>query len=518
MRSKLKIHSCLPLKVLALSIGVVFAIFAWQGNKGFSLWDEGFLWYGAQRVMLGEVPIRDFMAYDPGRYYWSAAFMSILGDSSIMSLRIATAIFQILGLFTGLLLIAKTGKDYRKGNGVYLLLSAATLAVWMFPSHKLFDISISILLIGILTFLIEKPSGKNHFFVGVCIGLIAVFGRNHGVYGVVGTIGVMFWLSIRRSQGPKFLKGFLFWSAGIFTGYTPIFLMAFLIPGFALSFWESIRFLFEAKATNIALPVPWPWKVDFTSAQLGDAIRGILIGLFFIGIVLFGISSIIWVVYQKVRSKPVPPALVATSFLALPYSHYAYSRADVSHLAQGIFPLVLGVFILLYTTSSAVRWFSATAFTIASVWVMHIFHPGWQCYASKQCVSVEISGKNLQIDPETASNISLLQNLTEKYAPNGQSFVVVPFWPGAYPLFERKSPMWEIYALFPRSKTFEEREIERIRLAKPGFVFIFDFPLDGRDELRFKNTHPLTHQYILDDFEPIPHSSNLRYKIYKAKD
>lgn len=84
-------------------------------------------------------------------------------------------------------------------------------------------------------------------------------------------------------------------------------------------------------------------------------------------------------------------------------------------------------------------------------------------------------------------------------------------------MLNRRSPMWEIYALFSRSEAFEKKEIERIKALKPGFVLVFDFPLDGRDELRFSETHPLTHQYIMSNFEPVSISQNPAYKIFKAR-
>jgi len=77
--------------------------------------------------------------------------------------------------------------------------------------------------------------------------------------------------------------------------------------------------------------------------------------------------------------------------------------------------------------------------------------------------------------------------------------------------------MWEIYALFPRSKTFEKAEIDRIKAAEPKFALVIDIALDNREELRFRNTHPLIHQYIVDNFEQLPDSPSPIYQIYKAK-
>ncbi len=504
-------------KALIISCFFVLISFHWQGSVGFNLWDEGYLWYGVQRVLNNEVPILDFLAYDPGRYYWLAALLKVNGDYGILSLRGAVAIFQASGLFVALLLIADSNTRKSKTDIVFWFLIVATLMVWMFPRHKLFDISISIFLIGVLTYLANNPIPKRYVITGICIGIIAVFGRNHGVYGAIASLGIIAWLSIKSRSGLSLIRAFILWGTGIVIGFLPIILMAFLIPGFSTAFLESVRFLFEQKATNLPLPVPWPWTVQFAAASIADAVRSVLIGLFFVGTILFGALTLIWVIHAKFKGKPVSPTLAAAAFLAFPYAHFAYSRADVSHLAQGIFPLLVGSLVILSTAQPKVKWIIASTLCAASILVMHIFHPGWQCLASKQCVSVEVAGSQLMVNPGTASDIALVRQLTEEYAPNGETFIATPFWPGAYALMERRSPMWEIYALFPRPEAFEKKEIERIKAATPSFAFVFNMALDGREDLRFKNTHPLIYQYILNNFESVPHAHNPAYEIYKSK-
>ena len=502
------------LAVSLLSLATVALLFTWQGHKGFSLWDEGFLWYGVQRVLQGEVPIRDFMAYDPGRYYWSAAVLRLLGGDGIMEVRVAVAVFQALGLFVGLLLIARSLAARGADRSAFLLVAAATLAVWMFPRHKLFDISLSILLVGVLSYLAAHPRPWRFFAAGACVGLAAVFGRNHGVYGAVGSIALMAWLCIGRTTGPGFVRGLLLWSAGVAAGFLPILCMVLWLPGFATSFWDSIAFLFESKATNLPLPVPWPWTVGVSPGPVGETVRQLLVGLFFMGTLTFGLLAMLWVVVSRFRRRNVPPALAASAFLSLPYAHYAFSRADVGHLAQGIFPLLLGCLVALAATPKArLRWPLTVALCAASLWTMLVQHPGWQCRADA-CVPVEIAHRSLLLDPVAAHDVALLRDLGAQYAPDGQAFAVTPFWPGAYALLERRSPLWEIYALFPRSATFEDEEIARLRAAGPGFVMIVDIALDGRDDLRYRNTHPRLHQYIVDHFDPLSHPPTPAYQIY----
>jgi hypothetical protein len=506
------------ISILSLSITITFALFLLESHQGFSLLDEGYLWYGAQRVMVGEVPMRDFMSYDIGRYYWSAAFMSLLGDNGIVALRVAIAVFQAIALFITLSLL--TGLP-AKQNRYFLLLAAITLVAWMAPQYRLFDISLPIILVGTLSFLIDKPSSRRYFLTGLIVGLVAVFGRNHGIYGVAGSVGAMAYLNIRGKNGPSTMTAFTFWLLGVVAGYLPVLVFLAVVPGFAPAFGESIRSLFEVRATNIPLPVPWPWLVPFENLPIVGMLSGVLEGIFFIGIVVFGITGVIWAIRKRLQGETASPVLIAAIFLTPPYAHFAYSRADLSHLAPGIPPFLIGILALLANQPAKIKWPFAVLLLGASLLVMLPAHPRWYCYvySNKSCIDIKVGRDKLHIDRQTYGDLIELNKLAERYAPGDRPFIAAPYWPGAYAALGRKSPMWEIYVSpFPPTVALQQAEIERIKAANPGFVLIDDFPLDGRDDLRFHNTHPIIDQYIRNHFEVLNGlSGNPEFQVYRNK-
>ncbi len=507
------------------AIAVVMGLFLWQGRYGLSLADEGFLWYGAQRVQAGEVPIRDFMAYDPGRYYWSALWMNWEGSHGIMALRRSLAIFQALGLAVAMGLIAGAWSkpETIKAKILFLAIAALVLGFWMFPFYKVVDTALSIFLVGALAFLVQRPTYYRYFFTGIVVGLVAVFGRNHGVYGVAAGLGVTVYLALTRRSWVHFSKACLSSAIGVLNGYLPILFMLALVKDFAPAFVESVRFiLFELKSTNLPLPVPWPWRVPFAELSGFDALVKVLVGCFFLAVALYGVFAIPWVLWQGVvRRKPIAPLEVATAFTALPYAHYAFSRADFEHLALGAFPWLIFCFAVLARQTSKVKWVCLSMFAIASLLTAAPHQLGWllgsQCRLG-QCTEIEVVGDRLTVHQGTAAEIQLLQSLAAEFAPGDRPFIATPFWPGAPALLERKSPMWSIYALFPRNQAFQQAEIERIKAADPGFAVVLDLPLDGREELRFSQTNPLIYQYIQTTLESVSNQPpNSPYQLFKSK-
>ncbi|MEO7106335.1 MAG: hypothetical protein ABIZ09_08185 [Rhodoferax sp.] len=506
------------LLLFAVSLATVALLFVWQGHQDFNLWDEGFFWYGAKRVLAGDVPIRDFLAYDPARYYWAAALMRLIDSNGIVALRAATAVCQVLALFLALCTVMRHGKVATREKLVFVVASAITLVMWMYVYCKVYDVAASIVLIAAFAFVIERSSQARYFWLGVCVGLMASIGRNHGVYGLVGCAGLV----VLNGLGTR--VGFFQWFkpvptfvAGVVLGFAPILLMMLLVDGFASAFMDSVYFLFEMKATNLPLPVPWPWSPELLSMPLQFAVHGFLVGFVFIGVVLLPLVSLPWLAWQRYKGRGMNPAFAAAALLSLPYAHYVFSRADVPHLSFGVFPLLVASLVALQGLQPKLKWTLLAGLVAGSIALMFPLQPAGKCLLVHKCVTLQVAGDTLNVPEQKAKEVEWLKKLAAEHLSQDGNILVTPSWPGAYALLNKRAPVLDIYALLKRSTAFQEQEIVRIAAAKPELVVIVNEPLDGGDAHSLENTNPLIYQYVLTHFVGIPSGNFEAAKAYTPK-
>lgn len=262
--------------------------------------------------------------------------MGIFGDDGIISLRKSVAIFEFLGITGGLLALRRVTRSYS-----VMLPAGIILLLWMWPRHKLFDLSISVMAVYVAVLLIEKPTLPRHFAAGAFVGFAAFFGRNHGLYNFTAFLLVILfvWFKLSKSKLPTRLAA---WGAGIVLGYMPMLMMIAFVPGFGGAFWDSLVFIVRYGSTNIFLPIPWPWTIPYGHYGTIDAIRLAIVGALFVVLPAFVFSSLLYLSTRKENTLRNNHLLIAATFVGLPYMHYAFSRADIGHLAHSIFPVLLG--------------------------------------------------------------------------------------------------------------------------------------------------------------------------------
>ncbi len=242
------------LEALALSTLVASAVFLIQWRYGFNWSDEGLLWYISQRTALGEIPLRDFFSYDPGRYYWSAVVFKMLRADGLFEQIAANYLFGMVGLVSAYIGMLRAGMP-RAWRILTLLLLGVTLG---FPRHKIFEQALSLLAVAGIAFVMEKPvESKRWLFYGILTGLAAFIGRNSGVYFAAAGLGLVFLL---RFSGPemKSRNAILAGALGTTIGYSPVLIMVCFVRGFASAFYQSVLF---TPNWQHRLPIPFPWHV-----------------------------------------------------------------------------------------------------------------------------------------------------------------------------------------------------------------------------------------------------------------
>lgn len=503
--------------VTAIGISTFWFWLTWRYD--FDLADEGYYWYGAQRVLQGEVPLRDFMSYDIGRYYWTAAFMRLMGDDGLFAARLSAVAYQtvgtLLGVFTCLLALQREGAV----RWLFALLSAFILTIWAIPYYKVYDHATSIIIVAMLVLMLKTAKPATWLFAGICLGIAAVMGRNHGVYGAVAFILVVSVLLVQMPSR-RALAGLCgYFVLGVLIGFSPTLIMMLATDGFTAAFMDSIARMFKHGATNIPLPVPWPWSVQPERLGVFWTSVTILTGIGFVFLLAFPLIGILALAFRRFdMSSDGRKILFATVAATIPYAHYAFSRPDLTHLSLGIFPALIG----LMAAGGLMRGSRPLALVVSLLAVSLLALSGSNAYLAHNLIKIDhvktdVAGEQLWVSRGLSERLQLItRELQELTGPSGK-FLALPNMPSIHAIFRVKMPIWETYSLFPRDRGFEIAEIRRLESSLPELVLLSDHALDGNPDFRYSRMHPLTYAWLISRYRPSdgnPELEDLNLKVY----
>lgn len=490
---------------LGSGLGVTMFWFLMTWRYGFDLADEGYYWYGSQRVLRGEVPIRDFLAYDIGRYLWSAAIMSLTGDDGIFGARLAAFAYQALGVSLGTWLAlracqARLGPARTIG---FAVAAALVLTIWATPYYKSYDYGTCILVVAMTVLILASRAPTRWFGAGVILGLAAVMGRNHGVYGAASALLALGFVLIKQGNRHEVLRPALAFIGGTILGFSPTFLMGLAKPGFldalAAGVIEHVHSV--AGATNIPLPVPWPWQPEHGESGWMIWASEVAKGLGFVALLLVPVLTLVAVLRKRIAEfNERHYLLTASAFVGLVYAHYAYSRADLVHLAVSVMPILLIVFCcgtpgrMLFPAAMGVLGFSVLAVG-QDVTIINSKLFG------RTMKTVVIDGTTLHTDPFIVHHILDSRRALATVPGARENFLAVPNLPGLYAINRARMGIWEIYALSHRDAGFEQTELARLAKMPPKMVLLSNHALDNQGRLRYSMLHPLTYKWIVDNYE-----------------
>ena len=498
--------SVLAAAVIAAVLSGLF--FLAVGRVNFNPTEEGYLWYGTLRTAAGEVPIRDFQSYDPGRYYWCAWLGELLGHG-VIGLRASVACFQALGIFFGLLAARRVLRSDWAMIPVGLLLLA-----WMFPRHKLFESALSLTSVFFAVRLFERPDARRHLEAGIFAGFAGVFGRNHAVYCVGGFLvlaAVIAWRQrslIRDQRVPGVLTRLGSSMFGVVLGYSPILVMLIFVPGFDEAFWRSILILLKLGA-NIPHAWPWPWNDDWENLDaLGWIVNVGKAFWFLIPFVVFpvGLLTLVLTPTQKLVRRAL---FLSGAVLGLFYMHHASVRSDAAHIAQSIDPTLLAV----VGQPAAVAWRGGEGrfvlwglvglFTVGSTLGVHQLLSRKRLAERERLVEHDLAGDTVRLTPGLAAYYRNLEETIHGRVPEGEAIFFAPSRPGFYAIFERVCPTWWIYFFVPELGAESQNTILE-RLADVDWVLLVDVPIASQDRFLFKNTCPFVWDELRREFQRVP--------------
>jgi len=473
-----------------VSVSIAFLHHRLTGHVGFNATDEGFLWYGVRQTRRGAVPIRDFKAYEPGRYYLLAGLGTVFGDG-IVGLRKSLEVVRALGLGLAMLLVWLATHDM-----IWTLATATLVQIWYFPSWKALDIAWSLAQVLVASRLLDSPDPRTLTLSGMWIAASWIVGLNHALYaGAIGVLSLVVGSVAHRGS----LADVLTLGLGAVLGCAIVVGLASLVPGFLRACYrDRIRAILSRRRANLRLPLPRLsfWRVPLS--RLAPAIVFWLIPGVLVGVIC------LFVLVPSGESAPGSWA-AASAIVGLVYCHVAWSRADLPHLAQSLHPFIVASAIVVAPTG----WPGWLAFgVLCGLSIMARKDSAFQ-WLSLRRTPAEFSplcfqGETTWLPGEQARRIREIEALVTRHTSPGDAVLIAPLDTGLYPLLGRTTPVYEAFSVFPATLALQERMIREMRTQNVSLVVVDDRALDSLESRRFSANHPLVWSYLRREFRELP--------------
>ena len=227
---------------LMLLLGICSCGYLFLFRNYTTLIDEGIILQGADRLLQGQVPYRDFFSfYTPGSYYLTALLFKVFGSSFFVArarLVLYGGLFSLLTYMIG----RRTCSRWSSMLAAYLVLLCMPYCFYV--QHNWDSTALAFIALYCLVRLIDIPSRSIAFSLGVLTSLTFLFEQSKGAGLVAGIILTIIFGLVTRSgipiADPRQIR--------------------FIVAGFVIPFALTFGYLALHGALRAALSA-WIWPI-----------------------------------------------------------------------------------------------------------------------------------------------------------------------------------------------------------------------------------------------------------------
>ncbi len=323
-------------------------------NYGLNVYDEAIGLYGAERVMQGDIPYKDFWTmYAPGQYYLLGAVSAEFGWT-LMTERLLSITILLLMSITYLLISKKTG-NWKSAIFAFFIIIAWSGAHPFYARAVPTALLFSGLCLYSAVYFLEFKKKKYLLFSGIAAGITIVFRHDTGIYLLI--ILSFFFLTgnffRERDESPKVSipwKMLIVWVGFIIAAAGPANYFLANVPFDKL---YNQLFYVPSKIFPAYRALPFPDPLSFDRPGITGNIIGFWRGTVFYLPIIINVVSIVVLIYRKKNtglknSGYKGQAVFLLSLTGIVFYAQALVRSDTEHIYPS---LVISAVVLSYYIS-----------------------------------------------------------------------------------------------------------------------------------------------------------------------